>query len=147
MKSIEMYFQDWEGEALGYGYGTGEEHVLGALKTFFSGLDEGRSYNYRDVERVLTPPVAWLLINLLCHEDAIEYGTSPRDGWLTPKGRALRDFFCGHTVEQMEDILMMDCDDIPNCFRDYCNCADGDCRPANPFWQDSPAPPATGEPL
>lgn len=72
----------WERERFGFGYGSGETHVLGALMTFGMLLHEGRSYDYREVEAQLGGPAAWLLINALLHSDMLNYGTSPRCGWL-----------------------------------------------------------------
>ena len=138
MKTVEQHFTDWESEAFGYGYGTGEEHVLAALKAFFAAVPVGApagesNYNYNALEKALTPQVAWLLINALCHQDAIEYGTSPRYGWLTDSGEALGKFFNEHSVEQLEELTSPD-QEYVHCFPSYCNCRDGDCRPLNPFW-------------
>jgi hypothetical protein len=133
MKNIDDHFADWEGEAFGFGYGTGEEHVLGAIKTFFECLENRRSYDYRVLEAALTPATAWLLINVLAKVDTIEYGTSPRFGWLTRKGEALRDYFERRTLEQVVEHANRDHEYV-HCYRDYCNCSDGDCRPSNPFW-------------
>src|SRR5580698_5747029 len=80
-KSIEQSFADWESETFGFGYGTREEHVLRALKSFFDAFGEdGRpnSYNHETLSKAVTAPVAWLLINRLCRVGIIEYGTSPR---------------------------------------------------------------------
>jgi hypothetical protein len=93
MKTTDDYFRDWESHFLGFGYGSGEEHVTPALKRFMElGQNDGGSYDHRELERELGPVVAWLLVNLLCHADAIEYGTSPRFGWLTPHGQRLREY-------------------------------------------------------
>lgn len=94
-KTIEQYFADWESNAFGFGYGTGEPHTLAALKGFFGAMgrnDNPDAYDYRTLEAALTPTVAWLMINALCREDVIEYGTSSRGGWLTPTGKALKTF-------------------------------------------------------
>ena len=96
-------FCKWESDALGYGYGSGEKHALGALKSFFACFDH--QYDYRDLESNLGGGIAWLLINLLCHEDVLEYGTSPRFGWLTSKGEELRDFISSHSVDELTDII------------------------------------------
>lgn len=90
-KTLEQNFADWEGNAFGFGYGTGEPHTLRALKGFFDALgteNGAHCYNYEKLEEALTAPVAWLLINILCRHgaDVIEYGTSPRYGWLTTEG-------------------------------------------------------------
>ena len=134
MKTIEQHFADWESEAFGFGYGTGEEHVLRALKQFLTLCSEGQfshAYDHEKLSAALTPTVAWLLINALCRHGVLEYGTSPRYGWLTPQGEALRAFVAERTVEQLEIAAQ---DDEMVCYRDHCNCDDGDCRPHNPFW-------------
>ena len=131
MKTIEGHFADWESGVFGYGYGTGESPVLEVLQAFLRHTRDG-SYDYRILEATLTPAVTWLLINALCHADCIEYGTSPRFGWLTPQGLALRDFVCQRPVDALEAVIDGHMEII--CYRDHCNCSDGDCRPSNPFW-------------
>jgi hypothetical protein len=134
MKTIEQHFADWESGTFGYGYGSGEGPVFQALKQFLALCCEGRlahAYDHDALSAALTPAVAWLLINALCRADILEYGTSSRYGWLTPQGEALKAFVCGRTVEQLEIAAQ---DDEMVCYRDHCNCDDGDCRPLNPFW-------------
>lgn len=136
MKSIEQNFTDWEADTFGYGYGTGEEHTLRVLKDFLALCREGQfqhAYDFRKLEGVLTPPVAWLLINMLAHDDKIEYGTSPRYGWLTASGETLAKFVAERTVEQLYELTAKDSEYV-HCYPDHCNCGDGDCRPTNPFW-------------
>ncbi|WP_316214344.1 hypothetical protein [Bradyrhizobium sp. SZCCHNR2032] len=141
-KTIEQYFVDWENSAFGYGYGTGEPHTLAALKGFFDALgrpDNPNAYDYRILEQKLTPTVAWLMINILCREDVIEYGTSPRGGWLTQAGEALRAFVDAHSVEEL-DALTERRGGYASCCRDVCNCGDNSVLgPAcpNPFWDRS----------
>ena len=136
-KSQNDYFCDWESHVFGYGYGTGEEHVLRALKTFFANTtidhdsDGPRGYSYETLEAALTPPVTWLLINTFCHADIIEYGTSPRYAWLTEQGERLKTFVDSKTIEELENI----CGPAPDyytCSPHHCNCDDGPCD--NPFW-------------
>ena len=75
-KTLEQYFSDWEGDTFGFGYGSGEEHILPALRTFFEAFKEDkRSYDYRDLEEACGPATAWLLINALCRVRCIEYGS------------------------------------------------------------------------
>lgn len=137
MKSIEQHFIDWESDTFGFGYGTGEEPVLQALKQFLALCCKGqhsRSYDHEELEKALTAPVAWLLINVLAHDDKIEYGTSPRYGWLTETGEALAKFFSERTVEQLYELTMQDAY-YTHCYPHHCNCDDGqDCRAHNPFW-------------
>lgn len=141
-KSIESHFRDWEGEVFGFGYGTGEKYTLGALKAFLGaigkpGLDH--AYDYRVLEVAVGPVACWLLISTLCHADIIEYGTSPRGGWLTPEGIALRDFVRSKTVDELVDIVCGgEEEDIIRCAPTYCNCGPNGyskvklCK--NPFW-------------
>jgi hypothetical protein len=137
MKSIEQHFIDWESDTFGFGYGTGEKPVLQALKQFLALCCKGQyahAYDHEELEKALTPPVAWLLINVLAHDDKIEYGTSPRYGWLTKTGEALAKFVAERTVEQLYDLTMQD-EYYTHCYPQHCNCDDGqDCRPHNPFW-------------
>lgn len=143
-KTIEQNFADWESTAFGFGYGTGEEPVLRALKGFFDciGIEAGgsteRGYNYERLEESLGAAVAWLLINRLCQIDVIEYGTSPRFAWLTGEGEALKAFIDQHTVAELEEICQHSEDPGP-CYPDACNCGPkgyekGRVCP-NPFWK------------
>jgi hypothetical protein len=130
VKTIEEHFHDWESHVFGFGYGTGEEHTLPVLKKFLS-LIQDRGYNYQDLEAALTAPVAWLLINILCRADILEYGCSPRFAWLTQQGKALKQFVDGRTDEDLYE-LTDSYDDYHECYPHHCNCNDGPC--VNPFW-------------
>lgn len=133
MKTIEQHFTDWESNAFGFGYGTGEEPVLQALKGFLAAIPATGTYDHTKLEAAVTAPVAWLLINVLAHDDKIEYGTSPRFGWLTESGKALAEFVGARSLEQLYDLTCRD-EDYVECFPEHCNCGDADCRPSNPFW-------------
>lgn len=140
-KPIEEFFAEWESHVFGFGYGTGEPHTLQALHTFMANIgrdDSPRAYEYERLEAALTPPVAWLLINILCRADIIEYGTSPRYGWLTTEGEALREFVLSKTVEELYKFAMMD--GLDHCAPDFCNCGpEGYSKEKlclNPFWQN-----------
>ena len=93
-------FAEWELGVFGYGYGTGEAPVISALKAFMESFSTG-TYDYRALEALLGASTTWLLINALCHADIIEYGSSPRFGWLTDKGVALRKVVTEHTVDEL----------------------------------------------
>lgn len=142
-KSIEDSFRDWENSAFGFGYGTGECYTIPALRDFFSLCNEGPyngSYDYHKLEEKLTPAIAWMLINLLCNHriDMIEYGTSPRGGWLTKKGERLRDFMLSHTAEELVNMATDRTEDSNVCYPDVCNCGEhgyvGGRECPNPFW-------------
>lgn len=137
MKTTEQFFKDWESNTFGFGYGTGEEHTLVALKGFFAAIQKDENYDYREIERCVGSQVAWLLINILGHDDKIEYGVSPRFAWLTNSGKALKEFFDSHTIEELYEITELD-NDYAYCYPDYCNChaKDGEeCRSKNPFFK------------
>ena len=140
-KSIDEHFIDWEASALGFGYGTGEPHTIPALRRFLDLCREGGhhdAYDHRTLERELGPVVAWLLINLLCREGMIDYGTSSRQGWLTPAGEALRDFMTVRTADELVGLVAGHDDDRIECYRDACHCGPDGFRPRvpcpNPFW-------------
>lgn len=140
-KTAEQSFSDWESTTFGYGYGTGEPHTLRVLKAFMDAIgrdDEPHAYEYERLEQAVTAPVAWLLINRLCQVDIIEYGTSPRFGWLTEEGEALRSFLSGKTVDELVDICCDRTEDNPPCYPDACNCGpeghDEKRICYNPFW-------------
>lgn len=138
-RTIEQHFADWESDTFGFGYGTGEEHVIGALKTFLEAIPDDGGYDYRVLEEKLGKPTAWLMINALCHAHVIEYGTSPRYGWLDqPHGVALAAFVRAHTVDELVMMTVRTEDDAP-CYPDFCNCGpDGWSQKKlchNPFWR------------
>jgi hypothetical protein len=142
MKPIEDSFTDWESATFGFGYGTGEEHTIGALRDFFMlvGMqtDAPHSYDYRMLESGLGARVAWLLINALGKANIIEYGTSPRFGWLTEEGKRLKDFMLGKSLDDIVALTSRD-QDYSYCYPDACNCgpsgyvAGKHCD--NPFWE------------
>lgn len=135
MKSDEQSFADWESEVFGFGYGTGEEHIIGALHSFFAAMKDGRTYSYREMEPLLGPAVCWFVINALCGADILEYGTSPRGGWLTDKGERLRTFMMKCTVDQLCNICF-ESEAENMCSERFCNCGGPQmerCR-NNPFF-------------
>jgi hypothetical protein len=137
-KSIEHSFRDWEGNAFGLGYGTGEPHTLAALKTFLEACPESGGYDYQLLEAKCGPAVAWLLINRLCRIHIFEYGTSPRYAWLTDTGKRLKEFVGARSVEQLYEIVMGPDDDYDPCYPGTCNhgpegYVEGR-KCINPFW-------------
>jgi hypothetical protein len=141
---LEKNFRDWENSAFGFGYGSGEEHVMAALKTFFGAVgrdDHPHAYDYKRLENACGATVAWLLINALCRHQSrvIEYGTSPRYGWLTPEGERLKAFVDARSAEDLARICCEGGDDT--CYPDACNCGPNGYeegrRCDNPFWPSS----------
>lgn len=122
-KSLDDNWIDWEGNAFGFGYGTGEDHTIPALKAFLAACPETGAYNYQVLEAAVGPVVAWLLINRLCDYriDMIEYGTSPRCGWLTKPGRALKAYTDANTAERLIELACNHDVDHNICYPDTCN--------------------------
>lgn len=140
MKTLEENFTDWESNAFGFGYGTGEEYTITALKTFFSAIGRAGSpnaYDYEVLEKAVTPTVAWLLINILCGCNIIEYGTSPRYGWLTSEGERLKEFIDSKTADELLALTQRDHNYV-HCCPDACNCGPQGWQEGvkcqNPFW-------------
>lgn len=112
MNDIE--FCRWEGDCFGFGYGTGESFVIEALCDAMKVIPLEGAYNHEDIQREVGGKVCWLLINALCKypgdkrlakDSIIEYGTSPRFGFLSSFGRELKEFMEGKTAGQLVDIL------------------------------------------
>lgn len=140
--TLEQHFANWESETFGFGYGTGEPHVMDALGKFMRAIKPApeRGYDYQVLEAACGSAVAWLLINALCRwkVEVLEYGTSPRYGWLTREGERLREFVVARSTEQLLEALEADADDQTHCSFDSCNCgprgySEGRKCP-NPFW-------------
>lgn len=142
MKTIEESFRDWESHVFGYGYGTGEPLILPLLKEFFAAVGRDRelphSYDYKALEAACGNAHAWFLINILCHADIIEYGTSPRYGWLTQQGEALKAFVATKSAAELDEICCNGPNDYIPCYPDACNCGpqgyQAGVKCANPFW-------------
>jgi hypothetical protein len=122
MKITDKHFRDWEADTFGFGYGTGEMPILQCLQKFFSMLEDGRMYNYENMQKEFGELSTWLLINYLCHADILEYGTSPRYGWITEKGEMIRDYLAGADIVKVYNMLMDDTEDSIRCLRSHCNC-------------------------
>jgi hypothetical protein len=140
-KSADDYFADWESHYFGYGYGTGEPHVLQALHNFFCSIPADGHYNYEVLERGCGQQVAWLLINMLAHARVMDYGTSARYGWLTGNGKALAEYIRSRSVDQLIEATDRD-ENYAECFPDYCNCVGQEragCCGLNPFWPEQEA--------
>uniref|UniRef100_A0A6M3XT75 Uncharacterized protein n=1 Tax=viral metagenome TaxID=1070528 RepID=A0A6M3XT75_9ZZZZ len=123
MKTKDEQFIDWECSVFGYGYGSGEMYTLQTLKDFFSLLQEERNYDFEILEKELGGAICWLMINILCSADILEYGTSSRYGWLSEKGEKLRDYLKTKTVDDLYNLVMyVDEEKHIRCGIGYCNC-------------------------
>lgn len=136
-KTLDDNFRDWENDTFGYGYGSGEPHILPVLKRFLELCPSEGAYKYEALEKELGPVSTWLLINVLCHRDILEYGSSPRNGWLTDCGRILKSYTASKTIEELFSVIFDRESGYYECFPDYCNYnPDGLSAPCpNPFWQ------------
>jgi len=125
-------FADWHAAYFGYGYGSGEEFWIPALHDLFGKvMAERTSYAYDQLERMFGGLAAWLLINTLCEARVLEYGTSPRFGWLAQEGELLRDYFVSRTPEQVSEVACSSRDD--RCLVNWCNCT-MTAKPCNPLF-------------
>ena len=142
MKSIEEHFRDWESFVFGFGYGSGERHILSSLKIFFSNIPVEGNYDYCGLEVACGDSTAWLLINILCKNDIIEYGTSPRFGWLTKQGKELKTFIDQNDIDALTEICTGYGPDVDICYPELCNCGpEGYSKVKlchNPFWKEQP---------
>jgi len=144
-KSLDNYWSDWHDSLFPFGYGSGEPHIIPPLRQFLA-LCEVRhsggapSYEYEKAEQEISPAVTWFIINALCKADAIEYGSSPRFGWLTPKGVRLRDYVLTKTADELVALACTRGEDHDPCCPDACNCGPGGYKEGrvcqNPFWLD-----------
>jgi len=116
----DKHFIDWESSTFGYGYGTGEWYIIPTIKKFFS-LCKDNSYSHEDLEKELGGAVTWFLINIFCHENMINYGTSPRYGWLEEKGKLLKEFVDCKTDKELYELTSVD-EEYEHCYKDRCNC-------------------------
>lgn len=133
MKTLDDYFIDWEGHVFGYGYGSGEEHIIPTLQLFMAAVPASGNYDYRVLEETCGHVIAWLLINTLCHADIIDYGSSPRFGWLTAHGKTLKEYLGSHEATFLVDSAT-DFEGHTPCYPTHCNCDDERCH--NPFWPE-----------
>lgn len=148
MKVTDKHFREWEQDAFGYGYGTGEQYILPALHAFFTLLDDRHAYTAETLEQQLGGPVAWFLLNVLCKTDIVDYSISPRYGWLTLQGARLCDYVLSKTPAALYAVVTQDVpEDVPLCSRFFCNCEDGPalqgCRHNPLFHATVPTPRAS----
>lgn len=105
----DQEFKEWESDVFGYGYGSGEMHVLSILKKAFSIFPEKGNYDYSILEKELTPEVFWIFMNTLCHTNKIiEYGSSPRYGWLDKKGVEIKKYLENKDLDYLYELIMRD---------------------------------------
>jgi len=98
-------FYLWERECFGYGYGSGEFFIFSAMKRMFKLFNKDGQYDYEILENEIGTAITLLLINALCTTDIIEYGTSPRFGWLTDKGIELKEFMDNKTEHELTELI------------------------------------------
>ena len=131
-KSLELQFKEWFYSNFGYGYGSGEEPVLRAIRAFFGACfydnddvkEEGYPrYQYTTLEELLGQPLAWVLINKFCDDDIINYGSSSRYGWIENRGIRLKKFLEERSISELLVILFKD-NERELCTEQYCYCDD-----------------------
>ena len=141
-KTLDDYFHDWEGHVFGFGYGTGEAFTVPLLWDFLAAIqtsDRG-VYDYKKLETAFGGQVAWLMINILCKADILEYGTSPRHGWPTSKGKRLQEYVLARSKDDLLAIASAHDPDYVECYPNACNCGPNGYEKErvcpNPFWRD-----------
>ena len=137
MKTDDDHFRDWETDAFGYGYGTGEPAIIPALRKIIELCPAEGCYDYKVFEDSLGPAVTWLLINRLCRKDIFDYGSSPRCGWLSTRGKRLKAYMTAQSSDELVEIVTDFSPEYVPCGPNYCNCGpegvEGkQCE--NPFW-------------
>lgn len=138
-KTIDDYFCDWESDTFGYGYGTGEDFTIPALQQFIGSIPESGCYDYKDLPKKsgLSELETWLFINIMCEANIIEYGTSPRYGWLSKCGKRLKEYLEDKAPESIFHIIDRD-EDYHKCYKNACNCGENGYEKGricqNPFW-------------
>lgn len=132
----EEHFIDWEGHVFGLGYGSEEEHILAALKGFLAKVPGNEAYDHAEIEKTLGGAVTWLLITALCKADIIEYGSSPRFGWLTAEGQRLKAFVDARSAEELIGLIEAVPLDRPMNYPGVIN----EDRGVNPFWVEPATP-------
>lgn len=120
-KLTDKNFIDWFSENFGYGYGTGECYTIPALRKFIKECPEDGNYDYKVLEQKCGDVTAWLMMSVMCREGILEYGTSPRYGWLGEKGKMLREYMLNKTSDELYDLVMTD-EGYTHCSPESCNC-------------------------
>lgn len=142
MKTLAQYFTDWESHTFDFGYGTGETYTVRAVQRFLACCPVTGGYDYQVLEAQLGTLPAWLLINRLCAYgvDIIEYGTSPRYGWLTVEGQRLKAFTDATPTEELIRLCTERPEGYGVCAPDACNCGptgyEKGRKCGNPFWDE-----------
>lgn len=106
-EELAYKFHKLEGEAFGYGYGTGEKHIVPLLKEFVTlCMKDGGSCDSLEIEKVMGPANTWFLINALCRVDFLEYGTSPRYCWIdhSEEMRSIANFIVHCPSDELYEI-------------------------------------------
>lgn len=144
-KTNNDYFRDWERHVFRYGYGTGEDHIIPALKAFMAAVPSAGGYDYRTLEVAVGPVPAWLFINRLHAAGLFDYGVSPRFAWLTMEGLRLKSYLDTNEAAALIDIATSEPPGYVECMPDACNCGpDGYVarrRCPNPFWKSKGTTP------
>ena len=59
---------------------------------------------------------------MLCKAGIIEYGTSPRFGWLSPRGKILQQYLATKTADDLVEMIVEWDDNDPRCWPNVCQC-------------------------
>jgi len=114
-------FIDWFNINFGYGYGTGEIYTIPALMKFMNTCSNESLYTYIQLEENVGQPETWFLINILCKNDILGYDISPRYGYLTNKGKLLKNYLDNKTDNEIYNLVCVD-ENYIYCYPNACNC-------------------------
>jgi len=135
VKDTELHFVDWFCATFGCEPGRDQERIIGALHRFLAVVPKDSPFDLAVLDASpVTAATAFLMTESLARMGAVRYGGSRRQAVLTPNGRRIAEFLEQHS---QADILDMFEKAAPRtrCLPDLCNCALGDCRTDNAFWE------------
>ena len=110
----EIRFQEIWNDKLNYNCYGDEEFLLGVIRRIFNSFEvhedyeDVRSYNIKRLyESIGSCALVWAIITKFNEVDFFDYGTSPRNGWLSynDDARFFYDMFLKHTDDELYDMI------------------------------------------
>lgn len=106
--NMDKQYHDLLTDGLHWNAYGGDESLYGTLKIFFESIEVRvkpdyriLSYDYRVLSETVGSSAAWMLIYQFSHLGWINYGTSPRFGWLEEAGVWLHKYVLSKTVDEL----------------------------------------------
>jgi hypothetical protein len=113
----EFKFQEIWNEKLNYTCYGDEDVLIEVIRRIFDSLEthrdykEAKSYTITTLyENVGSKALVWTIITKFNEVDLFEYGTSPRNGWLSysEDARFFYNMFLKHTDEELYDMIHLE---------------------------------------